>query len=79
MLQCGHCLVGGRLLLTFPCLNSGGEGNFRLMTREKEGGGVLCVGVFTISPTFFHLTPGASIELKVLYMYMAISRFIPVK
>ena len=67
MLQCGHCLVGGHLLLTFPCLNNGGEGNFKLMTLEKEEGegDMLCMGVFTISPTSFHLTPGASIELKV--------------
>ena len=34
-LDCGHCLVGGRVRKRFRCKNSNGEGLFRVFASEE--------------------------------------------
>ena len=80
VLQCGHCLVDGHTTLSFHCLNSGGEGNFRIMTQiqkdEKES--TLEIGPFSITPTEFYLGHGDFIDINVSYIFTIITKlFIP--
>ena len=76
VLECGHCLVEGRSLTTFPCSNEGGEGRFKIMRRiegvsdkewEKDvsGAPALDIGPFSITPKDFYLAPGDSVDIKV--------------
>ncbi len=77
ILECGHCLVGNTISITFPCINNGGEGNFKLvmvdnLQKQDCNDNILILDSFIISPTVFHLLPEASIDIKVYYLIIII-------
>ena len=66
--------------MTFPCLNSGGDGNFKLRVKEQGDelslqDGILEVGNFVVSPMVFHLGPGESIDIEVQICFLLVKFF----
>lgn len=80
ILNCGHTLVGGTKVVHFTCTNSGGDGQFCVMSKDTwpttdfqwslDNPGDVSMAPFVFKPAMFELEKGQSIDLEVTLFYL---------